>query len=1044
MFAQHLKIKNLDQTPYKQNRVQTQGNQLPNSANHIQREASLTPTRLSKKISFFDAKENSNHSPISHQQQNYFPKSATTQQLTNQKTQHKMLYSQLQINSNTNQNNHIKNKNQCEIDQNGQRSPPNLSQGAPQQVKTQTKQNIEIDQSKKCRDFERKAHHRRQDSLMGSVCEFSDNLEQARKIPPKMQMQASKLQSPAATRNQKINQQFLVINRDTGEIYDLRNPESTQQLVENTVKAEHLKKNKLPWEEWWKQKKQNNMDLLLASQQNDFLKCSQYLHDSKGDLKAEPNFCDLQTGWAPIHFACLNCNIQLVNKLIVNEANINQETNNQVTPLMIAAEQGSEEIVILLLKAGAEIDMQDENGNTALHIACMLSKSAIIDIFLNRFKPDISIKNKSGKRCFDYIKHDQSKKYFDDYMTKITSPVHKTNSSNRINIIQTNFQINKNQNQLSAQEAENAKLNSLFKIVQEKPIQFVEKQSQQKQNQIQLEQIQQQNNISSNSAQLNENIFAQNQQLQQQLQRNNIKSENSIPSKSQSKQNISIETITCNQNKRLSTQQNIGNTDFLSPAPKPLQEKKIKNISNQKTPSQITINKFQQQVSKNGTPRSREHSKNESFFHKKGYFAQGKENAPNKNTFLKRTKQQSRPMSTNNPKSLQNIPVLSEVITTANTTVANTISNISQCGSGSSKSNSIQSMESIQNQVKTTSQNIQSKVTIHSFIIHSMLGKGSFGDVYLVQKKDNLQYYAMKVLQKSKMMKSNVIKYALTERNVLSLSNHPFIVKLNYSFQTEEKLFLILDFAAGGDMGKLLQKVKVLSENDARIYLSEILLSLEYLHKKDIIFRDLKPDNIVIDSEGHALLTDFGLSKEGVLDYTEGAKSFCGSIAYLAPEMLKRRGHGKAVDWYLFGVVMYEMLTGNPPYYANTKEDLFNNIQNAPLALPSYLSQEAKSLLTALLERNPEMRLGCGRNDANEIKNHPFFKSIDWDMVYERKIKAPEVQLLQLQLNNYNSEQFIETLIGNNIDISREKYIQGWSFVANNTEKEDSLQAQTS
>ncbi|KAL4429957.1 hypothetical protein ABPG74_000323 [Tetrahymena malaccensis] len=948
------------------------------------------------------------------------------------------------------------------MDQNGQKSPINLSQGVPQQNKTQTKQNMETEQSKNCKDFERKAHHRRQDSLMGSVCEFSDNLEQARKIPPKMQMQASKLQSPAAPKNQKINQQFLVINRDTGEIYDLRNPESTQQLVVNTVKAEHLKKNKLPWEEWWKQKKQNNMDLLLASQQNDFLKCSQYLHDSKGDLKAEPNFCDLQTGWAPIHFACLNCNIQLVNKLIVNEANINQETNNQVTPLMIAAEQGSEEIVILLLKAGAEIDMQDENGNTALHIACMFNRSAIIDIFLNRFKPDISIKNKSGKRCFDYIKNDQAKKYFDDYMTKITSPVQKINSSNRINIIQTNFQITKNQNQLSAQEAENIKLNSLFKIVQEKPIQFAEKQQQQKQNQIQqqVEQNQQQNSNSSTTSTQNENIFALNQQLQpqqQQQQRNNLKTENSIPSKSQSKQNISIETIHPNQNKRLSTQQNIGNTDFLSPAPKPLQEKKIKSISNQKTPSQIAINKFQQQISKNGTPRSRENSKNESFFHKKGYFAQGKENAPCKNTFLKRAKQQSRPMSTNNPKSLQNIPVLSEVITTANTTVANTISNMSQCGSGSSKSNSIQSMESIQNQVKTTTQNIQSKVTIHSFIIHSMLGKGSFGDVYLVQKKDNLQYYAMKVLQKNKMMKSNVIKYALTERNVLSLSNHPFIVKLNYSFQTEEKLFLILDFAAGGDMGKLLQKVKVLSENDARIYLSEILLSLEYLHKKDIIFRDLKPDNIVIDSEGHALLTDFGLSKEGVLDYTEGAKSFCGSIAYLAPEMLKRRGHGKAVDWYLFGVVMYEMLTGNPPYYANTKqniqmsqhfllkqnnfhinrEDLFNNIQNAPLNLPSYLSQEAKSLLTALLERNPEMRLGCGRNDANEIKNHPFFKSIDWDQVYERKIKAPEVQLLQLQLNNYNSEQFIETLIGNNVDISREKYIQGWSFVANNSEKED-------
>ncbi len=148
--------------------------------------------------------------------------------------------------------------------------------------------------------------------------------------------------------------------------------------------------------------------------------------------------------------------------------------------------------------------------------------------------------------------------------------------------------------------------------------------------------------------------------------------------------------------------------------------------------------------------------------------------------------------------------------------------------------------------------------------------------------------------------------------------------------------------------------------------MAEVLLALEDLHKRDIIFRDLKPDNVVLDAEGHALLTDFGLSKEGVLD-NFGAKSFCGSVAYLAPEMLKRTGHGKSVDWYLLGVLLYEMLVGQPPYFTNNKEQLFYNIKRGPLLIPASLSQEAKHLLisvsllcfilvVALKESNEETR----------------------------------------------------------------------------------------
>jgi hypothetical protein len=212
----------------------------------------------------------------------------------------------------------------------------------------------------------------------------------------------------------------------------------------------------------------------------------------------------------------------------------------------------------------------------------------------------------------------------------------------------------------------------------------------------------------------------------------------------------------------------------------------------------------------------------------------------------------------------------------------------------------------------------EDKISPSNFMCHALLGKGSFGEVYLVEKKNLKQLYAMKVLSKDKIMAQNLVKYAMTERNVLSITNHPFIVKLNYAFQSTDRLFLILEYCPGGDLAEHLMKEKKFPEERAKIYLCEIILALEDLHKRDIIFRDLKPDNVVLDAEGHALLTDFGLSKEGVLD-NKGAKSFCGSIAYLAPEMLKRTGHGKSVDWYLLGVLFYEMLVGVPPYFTNNK-----------------------------------------------------------------------------------------------------------------------------
>eukprot|EP00826_Nyctotherus_ovalis_P005757 TRINITY_DN1130_c0_g2_i4.p1 TRINITY_DN1130_c0_g2~~TRINITY_DN1130_c0_g2_i4.p1 ORF type:complete len:200 (-),score=63.98 TRINITY_DN1130_c0_g2_i4:527-1126(-) len=199
-----------------------------------------------------------------------------------------------------------------------------------------------------------------------------------------------------------------------------------------------------------------------------------------------------------------------------------------------------------------------------------------------------------------------------------------------------------------------------------------------------------------------------------------------------------------------------------------------------------------------------------------------------------------------------------------------------------------------------------------------MLGKGSFGQVYLVKKKNSGEYYAMKAQSKSMVVAQNLAKYVYTERNVQSTINHNFIVKLRCAFQTKTKLLMVMDYCKGGDLGHVLQREKRFTEERARIYTSEILLAIEELHRREIIYRDLKPDNVVIDEDGHALLTDFGLSKQGIkeADFTQ---SFCGSVAYLAPEVLRRSGHGRTVDWYLLGVLLYEMLVGIPPYFDRNK-----------------------------------------------------------------------------------------------------------------------------
>ncbi|NXU18750.1 KS6A3 kinase, partial [Pardalotus punctatus] len=276
------------------------------------------------------------------------------------------------------------------------------------------------------------------------------------------------------------------------------------------------------------------------------------------------------------------------------------------------------------------------------------------------------------------------------------------------------------------------------------------------------------------------------------------------------------------------------------------------------------------------------------------------------------------------------------------------------------------------------------------FELLKVLGQGSFGKVFLVKKisgSDARQLYAMKVLKKATLKVRDRVRTKM-ERDILVEVNHPFIVKLHYAFQTEGKLYLILDFLRGGDLFTRLSKEVMFTEDDVKFYLAELALALDHLHSLGIIYRDLKPENILLDEEGRIKLTDFGLSKESI-DHEKKAYSFCGTVEYMAPEVVNRRGHTQSADWWSFGVLMFEMLTGTLPFQGKDRKETMTMILKAKLGMPQFLSPEAQSLLRMLFKRNPANRLGAGPDGVEEIKRHAFFSRIDWNKLYRREIHPP-------------------------------------------------------
>ncbi|XP_030041505.1 ribosomal protein S6 kinase beta-2 [Microcaecilia unicolor] len=290
------------------------------------------------------------------------------------------------------------------------------------------------------------------------------------------------------------------------------------------------------------------------------------------------------------------------------------------------------------------------------------------------------------------------------------------------------------------------------------------------------------------------------------------------------------------------------------------------------------------------------------------------------------------------------------------------------------------------------------KIGPHCFEMIRVLGKGAYGKVFQVRKVQGTnvgKIFAMKVLKKAKIVcNAKDTAHTKAERNILEAIKHPFIVDLIYAFQTDGKLYLILECLSGGELFMQLEREGIFLEDTACFYLSEITLALGHLHSNGIIYRDLKPENIMLNSQGHIKLTDFGLCKESIHDEAV-THTFCGTIEYMAPEILVRSGHNRAVDWWSLGALMYDMLTGSPPFTAENRKKTIDRILKGKLIFPPYLTPDARELLKKLLKRNPAQRLGGGVEDAADIQKQPFFRHIHWDDLLARKIDPPFKPQLQ-------------------------------------------------
>jgi serine/threonine protein kinase len=284
------------------------------------------------------------------------------------------------------------------------------------------------------------------------------------------------------------------------------------------------------------------------------------------------------------------------------------------------------------------------------------------------------------------------------------------------------------------------------------------------------------------------------------------------------------------------------------------------------------------------------------------------------------------------------------------------------------------------------------------------VGTGTFGRVRLARFNGNGRYYAMKILKKESLILLRQLEHIRNERRILMSVKHPFIVNLRGSFQDEEHLYMVMDFVPGGELFSHLRRAGRFPLEVTKLYAAEIVLALAYLHERSICYRDLKPENLLLDQDGHLRITDFGFAKH-VVDRTY---TLCGTPEYLAPEIIQSQGHGLAADWWSLGILIYEMLAGYPPYYDDDPYATYEKILAGRLVFPRHFDRDTRDILRKLLNPDKTRRLGALANGADDVKKHRFFRGLDWGWLERRLVRAPIIPTVRAPNDTRNFDLYDE------------------------------------
>jgi serine/threonine protein kinase len=281
------------------------------------------------------------------------------------------------------------------------------------------------------------------------------------------------------------------------------------------------------------------------------------------------------------------------------------------------------------------------------------------------------------------------------------------------------------------------------------------------------------------------------------------------------------------------------------------------------------------------------------------------------------------------------------------------------------------------------------RLRLTDFQVKGTLGTGTFGRVLLVRHRASTSasqnYFAMKVLKKTEIVRQRQVEHVNAERYILSRVRHPFIVDLYATFQDSINIYMLLSYVPGGELFTHLRRARQFTPDVTRFYLATIIMALKYLHSFNIIYRDLKPENLLLDSRGYLRLTDFGFAK--VVD--DRTWTVCGTPEYLAPEIIQSDGHGKAADWWACGILCYEMLVGYPPFFDETAYGIYEKILAGHVHYPRTMDRLSKEIIKGFLEPDRSMRLGNLIGGPQDILDHPWFRGVDWDALERREIRAP-------------------------------------------------------